>query len=56
MLMREKEIDGIETVGDLRSALADVPDEMPLKDCFDEPLMASLYQDKETGDQHVTTR
>lgn len=32
MLMREKEIDHIETVGDLRAALADVPDDTPLED------------------------
>jgi hypothetical protein len=54
--MREKEIDGIETVGDLRAALADVPDDMRLADCFDEPLLAKLHEDKETGDQHVEIR
>ena len=54
MLMREKEIDGIETVGDLRAALADVPDDMPLADCFGEPLMAVLWN--EAGEQGVTIR
>ncbi|MFZ2949532.1 MAG: hypothetical protein WA003_08600 [Desulfuromonadaceae bacterium] len=32
MLMREKEIDGIETVGDLFAALADGPHDTPLED------------------------
>ena len=32
MLIREGEIDHIETIGDLRRALADVPDDTPLED------------------------
>lgn len=32
MLMREKEIDNIETIGDLKAAIATVPDDTPLED------------------------
>jgi hypothetical protein len=34
MLMREKEIDHIETIGDLLAALADVPHDTPLEDAM----------------------
>ena len=32
MLMREKELDHIETIGDLKTAIASVPDDTPLED------------------------
>ena len=32
MLMTEKEIDHIETIGDLKRAIANVPDDTPLED------------------------
>jgi len=32
MLMTEKEIDHIETIGDLKRAIASVPDDTPLED------------------------
>lgn len=32
MLMKEKEIDHIETIGDLKRAIATVPDDTPLED------------------------
>ncbi|MBT0664746.1 hypothetical protein KI809_10585 [Geobacter pelophilus] len=47
MLMREKEIDHIETIGDLRAAIADVPDDTPLEDCMNAG-MCLIYHDGKT--------
>lgn len=50
MLKLEREIDHIETVGDLRAALANAPDEMPICDSVGEALLVGYYRDMDTGD------
>lgn len=54
-LKREREIEGIETVGALREALArfGVVDEVPLCDGVGEPVMLTLYRDTETSELSV---
>jgi hypothetical protein len=42
MLMKEKEIDHIQSIGDLRAALADIPDDMPICDQMGEDLCLFL--------------
>ncbi|MFH1027337.1 MAG: hypothetical protein V1791_04975 [Pseudomonadota bacterium] len=51
----EREIEGIETVGALREALADLGlvDAVPIGDMFLEPIMVSLYRDSETSQVRV---
>ena len=53
MLMREKEIAHIETVGDLRAALADCPDDMNICDLAGAGLGLSLCQDEPNGPFYV---
>ncbi len=50
-LKREREIEGIETVGALREALArfGVEDKTPICDGVGEPVMLTLYRDTGTG-------
>jgi hypothetical protein len=50
-LKREREIEGIETVGALREALArfGVEDDTPICDGVGEGLMLTLYRDTGTG-------
>lgn len=50
MLMREREIDHIESAGDLRAALADVPDDMPLGDALRNGLLLTLIKDEDDKD------
>lgn len=52
-LRRLWEKEPIMTVGDLREALADMPDEMPICDGVGEPLIVSLFKDEETGDRSI---
>jgi hypothetical protein len=55
MLMREKEIDNIESAGDLRAALADVPDDMPLGDGLHDGLLLRLVKD-DAGKDFIEVR
>ena len=52
-LRRIWEKENIETVGALREALADMPDDMPVCDGVGEPLLVSLFEDEETGDRSI---
>lgn len=45
--MREKQIEGIETVGDLFSALADCPKDMAIGDVFGDPLCLTLNESED---------
>ena len=56
MLMREKEIDHIETAGDLRAALADVPDNMNICDGLGNGLCLTLCQDEPNGPHYIEVR
>ena len=46
------EITGIESVGALREALADVPDDMTIGDAFGEPIKLEFLQD-EDGEKSI---
>ena len=39
-----KEVDQLETLGDLRAALADLPDDMPISDGMGNPLLISVFE------------
>jgi hypothetical protein len=52
----EYEYDGLGTVGELRQQIASMPDDLPLRDCFGEPLLLQIITDTETADKHVTIR
>jgi hypothetical protein len=54
--MYEREVENLDPVGALRAALADLPDDLALRDCFDEPLILVVSVDKETGDRCATIR
>lgn len=56
MLMKEKEIEGIENVRDLRAALADVPDDMEIGDYFGDALSVTLSQNPETNQPYIYFR
>jgi hypothetical protein len=49
MLMKEKEIEGIETVGDLRAATASCPADMAIGDIFRDGLHLVLREDDPEG-------
>jgi len=53
MLKLLREIGGIETVGALRQALAEFPDEMPLGDIFGEAVKVEVLED---GERRAETR
>ncbi|MDD2319150.1 MAG: hypothetical protein PHO83_03765 [Geobacteraceae bacterium] len=50
-LKREREIEGIETVGALREVFSDLNlvDNVPIGDVFGEPLMVTVYRDTKTA-------
>lgn len=55
----EHEYDDIDTIGRLRvimNGIENIPDEMPLRDCFGEPLLLQIITDTETGEKYVTIR
>jgi len=51
VVTRVKEIEGIETVGALREALLDLPEDMPIGDGFGDQILLTVYREAETGDQ-----
>lgn len=52
----EHETADIETIGELRAAIADLPDDMSIGDAFDGTLVLGCYRDEETGDREATLR
>jgi len=52
-LVREREIDGIETLGAFREATAGVPDDVPLQDLLGDGLLVTIWRDSETGQRIV---
>ena len=50
---RVREIEFIETVGDLRAALAGVPDDRPVCDSLDEAVMLTFWRDLDTGEEFI---
>jgi hypothetical protein len=44
MLMDEKEIDNIETIGDLKRAIATVPDDTPLEDGMESGMLLRYHE------------
>lgn len=52
---REREIEGIETVGALREALSELGlvDDVLISDGMDEAIQLTLYRDMETGELYV---
>ncbi|MFZ2949004.1 MAG: hypothetical protein WA003_05925 [Desulfuromonadaceae bacterium] len=56
MLLREKELDHIETVSDLRAALADVPDDMDIQDALGAGLYLAVRQDGPGEKQYIEYR
>lgn len=52
-LKRIWEKEPIMTVGELREALADMADDMPICDGVGEPLIVSLFKDEETGERSI---
>lgn len=44
------QVAGLETVGQVRAALANYPDDMPIGDMFGEPLILNLVKDLDTED------
>lgn len=54
-LKREREIEGIETVGALKAAMSEMElvDDVPIGDMFMEPIMLTLYRDTETSELSV---
>lgn len=50
---RVKEFEGFETVGALREALLDLPEDMPLMDPMGDPLLLTVYREAETGDEYA---
>jgi len=57
-LKREKEIIGVETVGDLREALSELGlvDAVPITDCMGEGLLLTLFRDLESGELSVVLK
>lgn len=53
MIKFEREVEGLETVGELMEVLAGVPDEMPLSDALGEPLIVRFYKDIDTDDPSI---
>lgn len=51
VVTRVKEIEGFDTVGALREALLDLPEDMPLMDPMGDPLLLTVYREAETGDE-----
>jgi len=56
MLMSEREIDHIETFGDLRAALAECPDDMNLCDLAGDGLCLAICQDEPGGQIYIEVR
>lgn len=52
----EYEFDGLGTIGELRQQISNMPDDLPLRDCFGEPLLLQVIKDSETDDKYVTIR
>jgi hypothetical protein len=52
-MAREREIEGIETVGALKEALEGLPDDMPVGDCFCEGIMLTVFKDDENGKRFI---
>jgi hypothetical protein len=42
------------TVGDLRAALADLPDDCPITCIIDEPVCVTVYEDTETNETYAS--
>lgn len=51
VVTRVKGFEGFETVGALREALLDLPEDMPLTDTMGEPLLLTVFREAETGDE-----
>lgn len=52
----ESESKDLETIGELRAAIADLPEDMPIGDAFGGSLIVQVFRDQETGDQEATIR
>lgn len=52
----ESESKDLETIGELRAAIADLPEDMSIGDCFDGSLILQVFRDEETGDREATIR
>lgn len=50
VLLKEAEIG---TVGELKAALDLMPDQVPVVDVFEEPLLLSWYRDEGTGEELI---
>jgi len=51
VVTRVKEFEGFETVGALREALLDLPEDMPLAGSMLDPPKLTVYREAETGDE-----
>jgi len=51
VVTRVKGFEGFETVGALREALLDLPEDMPLTNIMGEPLLLTVFREAETGDE-----
>ncbi len=54
--VRERETKDLYTIGELRAAIADLPEDMSVGDAFDGGLVLQIYCDSETGDREATIR
>lgn len=52
-LIREREIDGIETLGAFRAATADLPDDVTMQDLLGDGLLATVWRNSETDERIV---
>lgn len=53
MLKLEKEVEGIETVGDLYEVLSSLPAEMPVSDGLGEPIILRFFKEMDTDERSI---
>ena len=51
-----REIPDIGTVGELKAALSQFPDDTPVSDCLDEPLLIEVLQDEGSRETSLSIR
>jgi hypothetical protein len=49
----DREIEDITSILELKEAIADLPDDMPVSDALGEPLLLRFYVDEDTDDPCV---
>lgn len=54
MLNLLREIEGIETVGAMREALSEFPDDKRIGDAFGEPLRLEVLKNMDTGEEEIS--